>query len=103
MSPAKDPNSIGNVLIQLGYCGQADIDQALVAMRERRMGETLVELKVIDHNQLKRARDLQRMRKKEMTHEEERAFASQERSQLLAELSEFNQNALAFASKVNGS
>jgi hypothetical protein len=102
MDAAKDPNSIGNVLIKLGYCTQGDIDQAKQRMEELRMGETLVAMDVIDGAQLDHALKLQRMHREEMTPAEERAFAREQRQALVTELSEINGNAMAFVAKVNG-
>lgn len=102
MPAADDPTSIGNILIELGFCEQHDIDVALDEIEQKRMGETLVAMDVIDADQLDRALKLQRLRRRQMSPREESEFRTGQRSALITELSELSANALAFASKFNG-
>lgn len=102
MPAADDPTSIGNILIELGFCSKTDIETALEKFESQRMGEVLISMEVIDADQLDRALQLQRMKRRQMSPQEEREFAKRQRVALVTELSELQSNALAFAAKVNG-
>ena len=102
MPAADDPTAIGNLLIGLGYCSKDDIESALSEMEQRRVGETLVAMNVISAEQLDRALKLQRMKRRQMSPQEEQEFKHGQRSALISELGEMQTNAMAFCEKVNG-
>lgn len=96
IDPADDPTSIGNILIELGYCTQTDIDR----VRNKEMGDLLVAEEVITPTQLEWALVYQKVQRQEATTAETRQFAREQRSQLCAELNTVNDLTLALADKI---
>lgn len=109
MPASDDPNSLGNILISLRYCTQADVNEALAKMKEalaklkrEQLAETLIGMGAVTTDQVSRAMKLQRMKRRQMSPQEEQEFKHGQRSALISELSEMQTNALAFCDKVNG-
>jgi hypothetical protein len=101
MSADNDPTSIGNVLVELGCCTQGDVDEALRLMQNTRtVGQTLVETGIVSGEQLEWAVTYQKVLRRQTTAAEAKNFESLQRGELLRELGELPNAALAFMAKV---
>ena len=104
MPAADDPTSIGNVLINLGFCQPNDIQRVLEIMTNpKRMGELLMEMEIITPPQLEWALIYQRLLRRQATVADAKAFAHKQRIMLCTELKAVRGRALALADKIKNS
>lgn len=73
--PEEDPNSIGNLAVELRFITEETLKKAIRTQKERmRLGEILLDMKVITSDQLAELLFEQRLRRGEASREEIRKF-----------------------------
>lgn len=85
---AEDKNSLGNILLDLGYISSDDLEKAIRIQRSQmKLGQILVrELEVLTEEQLEEALVEQRIRQGKARHRETAAHYSQKKKQLVRQI-----------------
>ena len=102
MSAAKDPSSIGNLVVELGYCKQCQIQEGLTAMNGAPLGETLVSLGYLTRHQLEWTLAYQGMERGHTNPEEVQAFVKKQHHGLADDLRDITKSVQALTEKING-
>ena len=100
MSAAKDPNSIGNVVVDLGYCTRCQVQEGLAAGAP--LGEILVGLGYLTRHQLDWSLAYQKMERGHTNPEQMQAFVKQQHHGLVNDLRDITKGVQALTEKING-
>jgi len=84
----QDENSLGNILVEMGFVTQAQLDEAVRIQKQKapKIGEILVEMKILTEQQLEEAILYQRVRRGEASVAEETKFHGKRKRRLLKEV-----------------
>lgn len=103
MSAADDPSSIGNLVVELGYCTKCQVEEGLAAMNGvLLLGETLVKLGYLTQHQLKWVLDYQDMERRPCNTVQMHAFVQQQHHGLVDDLRDITEGMRALTKKING-